>query len=398
MKPDNDRFTQRILNAGLDPKKDCVNIPIRKISYSLKEIANWFDSPREHPLPDAHAPKNVEEVKKASMQRIYTWSQNHVYGHTTITDENIIKAIDERASAYISYFRVGGDETTTVTAEKPLIINTAGSRWIYNKILIKDGGYIKITASGAFSCEEIKKSDGGGGSKSSAYDIFVVGEDGETPGTPPTPDTPTDAKNGNGAECDCCGGLVSSDATNGANGEDGSPGVPGQNGGSGSTGPTVVLDLGNVATRGITILNRGGNGGSGGAGGNGGKGGKGGKGGGANTCGAYFPDAGNGGNGGNGANGGSGGNGGNGGNGASLTIHCNQDTAQNLIVVNQGAPGGGIGAGGQVGPGGDAGASGGRGGNPGKAGSPGTMPGNPGMSAGDAGGVGVSTINGTPVN
>lgn len=288
-------------------------------------------------------------------------------------------------------------EELIVTANKPLIIDHSG-KWEYSKIIIKDGGYIRITVPTNLSCDSIEK-ETGQIAGADDYDIYIVGNDGQKPDKPSKPETPKKAHDGNPVECKArwLKWFINAHATNGATGPSGLDGVLGIPADPGEDGPKVTLNLDKVVTPGISILNQGGNGGDGGDGGDGGNGGDGGIGGKEGTCGWIKGDGGNGGDGGKGGNGGNGMPGGRGGDGGQLTITCEDETAINLNVVNKKAHGGKAGAGGQEGSGGKGGESGGRGGSPGNDGEPGDTQGEPGANSGDDGDIGITTINGNPV-
>lgn len=277
----------------------------------------------------------------------------------------------------------------------PYLIDSSNVETSFTSIMLKNGGYIKITVPCTLQSQIFDKIDSASESSASApYDIEIVGSDGK-PGTAGAQGAnQPQAEDGSNAKCDSLGGACKHYGKNGKNGAVGNTGIDAvqtQATTDGSAAPTVTLSLGELGAE-ISVYNRGGNGATGGTGGKGGTGQQGGNGGSSKQCGGAKCHGGDGGDGGTGGNGAKGGNGGNGGHGSQVTVTYESVTGScgttGSVVTNAAQSiGGPPGIGGYAGDGGAKGSGGGA-----SNGSPG-LKGTLGDSSGISGNAGQFIVN-----
>jgi hypothetical protein len=390
-------WRRRTIAMGLDPD-NCNGEPVYKLFDSIDqadEVAQHFMG-----IPGSAkvAESNLTPEKVAELS--YSQLRSAIVAHLTrtrrISDAKVKAAIEKRLPKIGVQLRAAPD--ITITKDKPLIIDEPSGLLNYNKMTIKNGGYIEISADCAIVAVTFVREPGGGNPKPA--DIFIHGEDGvdRQPGTGGS--AGTDGRNGDRFRCDSAGGCCKSDGQRGGDGTDGGDAKPGERGGDAAAfGPQVTLALGTVSGL-ASLFNRGGNGGRGAAGGKGGDGGKGGKGGDGGMCVGCHCGSGSGGNGGDAGDGATNADGGNGGNGSNVIVTYVSDgqpgseVRAQPSVAGRGGPKGAIGAAGTEGKGGDPGSSGG--GQPGNNGAKGNngpdtaRDGQPGQSPGTV------IINGKP--
>jgi len=389
------RWRQRMLDLGLNPDLDGIDIPIIRHTDSLEEYKRWWGfPPRSDSKVNKVDPAKIAKIPEALVRR---YVQEHITNARVFTNPKSVRALEKRVGRFFVHVQaVPGDRICT--ADDPIIVNATNSITNYETITMANGGYIEISVPCVFEAQAIKKVQGGT-SPGRAYDVFVVGNAGKDATDGVSPVQPPQAPNGRNAKCDCCGGAVSQKATDGTNGATGTNGRDATTDATdGTPGPTVHFFIHDSfsGSGGLTFLNQGGNGGSGGRGGHGAKGGQGGNGGDGITCGGIFSTGGTGGRGGAGGVGGNGSNGKNGGRGGTLSITVPQPAARNMIVTNGRAPGGLAGAKGTFGAGGEGGKGGGHGGKNGGRGADGASDGKSG-EPGSPGEQGSSFVNDIPV-
>ncbi len=344
-----------------------------RVAVGLAELTEFFNA---SVLKDRkHSIVTKDNVHTLSDEELNSAIVDHILGMAVISDETAMNEIDKRYGEYP--VNVYMNQDIIITADKPLIIDSAASIVHYGTVIINAGGYIEIRVPCQFTCNRLQKVHSPGTTAPPAkYDILIAGKEKKPANS---------GKNGDDGRpgADRHNAWFSED---GGNGEHGSFGISGDHGNRGDDGPKVVIKIDDLASD-ITVLNRGGHGQDGGNGGNGGNGGRGGNG--SDPYMAIWPKGSNGGNGGNGANGGDGGNGGNGGDGKDLIIITNNRS--NVLFSNEKANGGKVGKGGERGVGGEGG-RGYRGGKDGNKGQPGQSNGKDGTKGND-GRAGTTVIN-----
>lgn len=374
---------------GLDPEKHTRPVWRFVAASDLDHLARMIGATRlAYPL---RSPMNDQEPDKAADPRLQRSIVHHGFGLGAIEDAGV-RAEIERRYQHLP-FQVMSAPDITVTAQKPLVINTTQSVVNYGKVTIEAGGYIQIEVPCHFTAQLLEKTGGtvNPGNPDGQYDIVITGSAGQPGQAGSNGQAGANGGNGDGGHCDCCGGIAKNNGTDGSAGGNGSDGLDGQAARRGADAPSVVFAIDDLRST-LTMLNVGGAGGNGGNGGNGGTGGTGGAGGSDKQCGAEYCDGGNGGAGGSGGNAGNGGNSGDGGQGGTSVMFFKSTNGSTVLVTNGTAQPGAPGTGGSVGAGGAGGPGGGRGARDGGSGQPGSKAGKNG-TYGIAGQPGSVQIN-----
>lgn len=370
----------------LDPTIDRT-FDTRYMVHTVDEYTDLFRA--EHPAETKPSIVDTKELDEIQPEQLYQALMDHVYGISPIKNALIRDNISRKWGPFFFTLRAARDYVAT--AEDPLIIANAQTITNYGMVVLKDGGYIKISASCSFTCQSLLKTGSNQTDVGSSYDLYIIGKPGASGDNGDNGHSGGNGKKGSNGAANCF--SSNRPGGKGSSGKDGTPGFQGAGGFIGENAPLVRINITELAST-ISVLNEGGPGGHGGRGGNGGNGGTGGEGGnGYNNDGGCSTHGGDGGNGGNGKNGGDGFNGGNGGDGSNIsTIDYGTKNGSSVLVTNGRAPGGKAGHGGGAGRAGSGG-EGQMGGSAGNSGASGST-GEPG-SDGERGAIGFIMVKKT---